>query len=489
VRYVFKHALIQDVAYLSLLASDRQQLHQRLVGLLHEEFPAVAEAEPELMAHHCERGGLIVEAIDYLLGAGLRAAQRSAQFEAMSLLNRGVDLLLEQPSAPELLERELSLRSVLLTVLEAVRGWGDPEVATNAARCEALCRELGDHASLIPALSSLWAHHLVRGDRQPTLDLAERIAHLAETPAQLYMGFATRSYTAYYSGRHVDALALAEEAVKLYEPSILPELSIYGDDSILMPHLMQSWALWMLGDVEASVRQQEAVHAIVETLSSPFALGMELVSEMSQRRDLRLWDPQPLEDVAERLLRLAGEQEFAFLYALAHCGKGWALCLRGDLAGGTEMIQAGLDLYAATGARLMWGYWATYLIEAHLAAGRLAEGLAVVGQALALSETQIDINYDPEILRLEGELRQASGEAEAAEAAFRKSLGIAREQKARAFELRTATSLARLLAEDGRAEEALNLLSAVSRTFPEGFEFGDLIEARELLLERLTSSA
>jgi predicted ATPase len=215
---------------------------------------------------------------------------------------------------------------------------------------------------------------------------------------------------------------------------------------------------------------------------------MELVSEMSQQRDLRLRDPQPLEDVAERLLRLAGEQEFAFLYALAHCGKGWALCLRGDLAGGTEMIRTGLGLYAATGARLMWGYWATYLIEAHLAAGQLAEGLALVGQALALSETQIDVNYDPEILRLEGELRHASGEAEAAEAAFRKSLGIAREQKARALELRTATSLGRLLAEDGRAEEALNLLSAVSRTFPEGFEFGDLIEARELL-ERLSSAA
>ncbi|HYG61192.1 MAG TPA: AAA family ATPase, partial [Thermoanaerobaculia bacterium] len=279
VGYIFKHALIQDVAYMSLLASDRQQLHRRLVGLFHEEFPEVAEAEPELMAHHCERGGLVVESVDYLLGAGVRAAQRSAYLEAMSHLNRALDLLYSLPlaatpaTAAELLERELSVRSMLIVVLEAVKGWGAPEVAANAERCAVLCREVGDHASLIPALSSLWAHHLLRGDRQPTVDLADRIARLAETPAQRYMGYATRAYTAYYSGRYTEALDLSEEAVKLYEPGILSELAIYGDDSILMPHLMKSWALWMLGELENSIFQQEAVHAIVETLSSPFAVG------------------------------------------------------------------------------------------------------------------------------------------------------------------------------------------------------------------------
>ncbi|HYG64051.1 MAG TPA: hypothetical protein VEL74_15860, partial [Thermoanaerobaculia bacterium] len=205
------------------------------------------------------------------------------------------------------------------------------------------------------------------------------------------------------------------------------------------------------------------------------------LSEMSQWRDLRLQDPRLLEDVSERLMQLAGEQEFAFLYALAHCGKGWALCLRGDLEEGTEMIQTGLDLYAATGARLMRGYWATYLIEAHLAAGRIAEGLAVVREALALSETQLDVTFDPELLRLEGELLYASGEAQAAEAVFRKALEITREQKARAFELRTAISLGRLLAVQGRAEEALPLLSAVEQTLYKGLENRDLMEARELL--------
>ena len=480
-RYIFKHALIQDAAYLSLLASDRQQLHRRLAGLLQEEFPAVALAEPELMAHHCERGGLTVEAVDYLLEAGLRATQRSAQLEAMSHLSRALDLLRGLPSAPELLGRELSLRSVLLTVLEAIRGWGDPEVAGNAERCAVLCRELGESGSLIPALSSLWSYHLVRGDRQPTIDLADEIARLAESPAQHYMGSSTRAYAAYYDGRPAEALALSEQAATLYGPDILPELAIYGDDAVLMPHLMKSWALWILGELEGAVREQDAVLAIAESLRSPFALGMALVSEMTLWRDLRVEDPELLEDVAGRLMQLAGEQEFAFLYASAHCGKGWAACQRGDLEGGTALIRTGLDLYAATGARLGMGYWRSYLIEACLAAGRLAEGLAAARGALALAETQLDVFFDAELLRLEGELLRASGEPQAAEASLRKALVIARGQGARTFELRTATSLGSLLAAQGRGGEALPVLAAVYQTFREGFEARDLVEARELL--------
>jgi predicted ATPase len=438
------------------------------------------------MAHHCERGGLTVEAVDYLLEAGLRATQRSAQVEAMRHLSRALDLLGDLPSRPELLGRELSLRSVLTVVLEAVKGWGAPEVAGNAERCVALCRELGEHGGLLQALSSLWAHHLLRADRQPAIDLAAEIARLAETPAEVFMGFATRAYTAYYGGRFIEALALSEQATKLYEPDLLPALSVYGDDAILMPHLMKSWVPWVLGEAEKAVRQQDAALAIAESLGSPFALGLALVSQMTLWRDLRVADPERVFAVAERLLALAGEQEFAFLHASAQCGQGWALCQRGDLASGTALIETGLDRYAATGARLMRGYWSSYRIEAHLAAGHLTEGLAVTREARALSETQLDICFDAEIHRLEGELLRASGDARAAEASFLQALGIAREQGALLFELRTATSLSRLLVGEGRGGEALPALAATYQAFHEGFETPDLREARELL-DRLGS--
>ncbi len=481
VRYVFKHALIQDAAYLSLLASDRQQLHQRLVRRLQEEFPAVAEAEPELMAHHCERGGLTVEAIEYLQGAGVRAMQRSASLEAVSHLSRALDLLLGLPAVPERLGRELTLRSVLGAVLPAIKGWGDPEVGANAECCIALCREIGDRARLIPSLYGLWTYHLLRGDRQPAIDLADEIAHLAATPAEVYMGYYTRAVTAYYRGRLTEALSLSEQATALYEPGMLPELATFGGETCLIPRVYQTWILWYLGEPDQAVRRYDAVLAIVETLRSPFVLGMALLCEMALLHDLRVRDPERVEELAERLMKLAQEQEFAFLDAVAQCGKGWAVCQRGDLAEGTALIQTGLDLLAATGTRLAMGYWTTYLIEACLTAGRLEDGLATTREALVRSEIRLDVYFDAEIHRLEGELLRASGDARAAEASFRKALGIAREQGSRAFELRTATSLGRLLAEQGRVDEALPPLTAIYQTYTEGFATRDLQEARELL--------
>jgi serine/threonine protein kinase/predicted ATPase len=445
-RYIFKHALIQDAAYLSLLASDRQQLHRRLAELLRESFPAVAEAEPELMAHHCERGGLVSEAVGYLQGAGLRALQRSAYAESVSQLSRALDLLLGLPETPERRERELALRSVLVVVLGAIKGWGAAEVAGNAARCVTLCRELGDRGRLIPSLYGLWTYHLLQGDRQPSIDLADEIARLAETPPQVFMGDSTRVITNFYSGRFREALALSERAAALYEPNLLPEfVQAFGAESSLIPHVYQFWVLWILGEPEAAVRKRDSVLAAVEALSSPFLLGFTLLFEMILWHELR--DHERVDQVTKRLIALAREQEFAFLYATAQCGQGWAACQRGDLAGGAAQIQKGLDLHAATGARLPRAYYTSYLIEALLMAGRLDEGLAVARDALAPSETQLDVFYDAEILRLQGELLRASGDAGAAEASLRKALGIARSQGARAFELRAADSLDRLLGE------------------------------------------
>jgi predicted ATPase len=479
VRYIFKHALIQDAAYLSLLASDRQQLHRRLARLLQEELPAVADAEPELMAHHCERGGLTANAIDYLQAAAIRAQQRSASLEMVSHLNQALGLLSGLPPAPERVGQELSLRSLLAPTLGAIKGWGAPEVSANAECCVTLCRKIGDPARLIPALYSLWSHHFLRGDRQPSIDLADEIALLARTPVQVFMGDSARAQVAYLRGQFAEALALAEQAAALYEPGMLPELMAFGAESVIMPHVCQSWSLCKLGELDSAVRRRAPIPALVEALRSPFVLGMALYTEINLLRNLR--DSERIAPVAERLMKLAQEQGFAFLYAAAQCGKGWAVCQRGDLAGGTALIQTGLNLYATTGARLGVGYWNAYLIEAHLVTGRLAEGLALTHETLARSEVQLDAFYDAEILRFQGELLRASGDAGAAEATFLKALEIARGQSARIFELRTATSLGRLLEEQGRVDEARSTLAAIYQAFREGFAARDLVEARDLL--------
>ncbi|MES1245487.1 MAG: protein kinase [Acidobacteriota bacterium] len=479
-RYVFKHALIQDAAYLSLLASDRQQFHRRFAQLLQKEFPAVAAAEPELMAHHCERGGMTAEAIEHLKAAGLRVLQRSAMLEAISHLTRALDLLPGLSAAPGLLEQELSLRSVLAVALAATRGYGAPEIFANAERCVALSRELGDPERLFASLNAIWGYNILRGNRQRSIDLADEIASLARTPVQVFMNYNTGVTTSFYRGHFEEALALSERAAALYEPNRLPEFTqVFGDEASLLPHLYQFWVLWILGKPDAAVRKREAVLATVESLRSPLLTGMALLFEMILWHELRALDRT--EEAAGRLLDLAREQEFALLRSLAHLGQGWAACRRGDLMGGTALLQTGLEMHRATGARLPGGYWGSYLIEAHLAAGRLSEGLAATRAALSQSETQLDVFFDAEILRLEGEFLRASGDAEAAEAAFRKALGIARGQRAPAFELRTATSLGRLLMERSRESEALPLLTAAYQLYSEGFATRDLTEARELL--------
>ncbi len=485
-RYIFKHALIQDAAYLSLLATDRQKLHGRLVRVLQEEFPAMAEGEPELMAHHCERGGLISEAVEYLQGAGVRAMQRSAPVEAVSHLSRALDLLLALPESPERLERELNLRSVLGVVLGAIKGWGAAEVGANAERCTALCRELGDHGRLIPSLSALWHYHLLRGDSQPVIDLADEIARLAKTPVEVFMGCTARAQAAFERGRFAQALALAEQATALSEPNLRPEFAqVFGEESSLRPHIYEFWALCILGRPDAAVRKRDAVLATAETLRSPFLLGLALMFEMQLWYELR--NPERVAGVTARLMGLAHEQEFALLYSFAHVGQGWAACHHGDLAGGTAQIERGLVLHEATGAQLPRRYLMTYLLEAHLAAGRVAEGLALArGISAPRGESRVGGWLDAKVIHLEGELLRASGDAAAAEAAFRKALGIARGQGARTFELRAATSLARLLAEQGRVGEALPTLAAVYQAYTEGFGTRDLQDARELL-DRLSS--
>jgi len=477
-RYIFKHALIQDAAYLSLLASDRQQLHQRLAGLLQEEFPAVAEAEPELMAHHCERGGLPMEAVRYLQQAGTRAMQRSAQLEAMRHLTRALDLLLALPPAPELLRPEFELRAALGPCLTAVKGWGAPEVAANAERSIALTRELGEGGQLVPSLFGLWTFHVLQGNRQPSIDLAAELERLAETPVQIFISYSAQVVTSMYRGRFAEVLALAEQAAALFEPNLLPEFALFGEESTLLSRVCEFWTLWIVGRPEAAVRKRDAMLAIVEALRSPFQLGFGLLFDIVLCHALR--EVEQVDRVAKRLIGLAQEQDFPFLESLARCAQGWVACQRGDLSG-IAQIQAGLDVHLATGSKLPRGYWLTYLIEAQLLAGQIPEGLATVREAQTMSEVQLDVFYDAEILRLEGELLRASGDAGAAESAFLRALEVARERGAHAFELRAATSLGSLLAEQGRAGEALPLLTAVYRSFDNGFATRDLTEARELL--------
>jgi len=481
-RYVFKHALIQDAAYLSLLNSQRQQIHGRIARAL-TDLSRTQEVEPEILAHHFEKAGLVPEATVYLQQAALRALGRSAYSEASSHCRKAIELL-ASPASPPMREQELALRSTLGLALVPVKGYASKEVAENAARIEVLCREVGDTPRLIPSLYGLWGYHRLRGHRKPTLDLAEELGRRAvDGDEHSFIGFAVRGTTAYYAGDLPAARILLEKAVSTYRLDLQPRLAqAYGEDAGVLPHFYYFWCVWLCGRPDEGARKKDESMEIVAALSSsPYVLATGRFFEMTWWHELR--EPEELRQVAEGLIELCREQRYPFFLSLATCAYGWALVHRGEAERGLALMQEGLKNYTAIGTKLARAYWLSYLVEAYLHVGMIEEGMAAVEEALAMTATQIDVFHDAELHRLRGELLLRVPDVEGADAAFRQALEIARRQGALMFELRTATSLARLLRGQGRTPEARTLLADVYGTFQEGFATRDLREARELLDE------
>lgn len=485
-RYVFKHALIQDAAYLLLLGSQRQQIHERIARTLEEQAAAGQEVEPEILAHHFEKAGLIPEALRYLQEAALQATQRSAYTEALSHGRKGLELLADLPPAQPawpVLEQELALRSLMGVSLVPTQGYASAEVAENAARSQELCQQLGDTPRLVPSLYGLWGYHLLHGDRQPSIELSDEIGRLGtDSEEHVLIGFSARGITRFYDGRFPEARAFMEAAMTAWRPGLQAGLAQqFGDEAGLLPRFYHHWCVWFCGEPEEALRCRDEAARLVEGISSPYVLVTGLFFEMLLLRDLR--EPEEAHRVAARLLEISREQRYPFFHALALCGHGWTLVQRGDFEPGIAEIQEGLEIHRALGTRLSRAYWLTYLIEAYLAMGRTEEGLATMDEALDPSRRQLDIYFDAELYRLRGELLSGLPDPGGAEAAFRRALKIARRQGTPILELRAAMGLGRLLRGQDRGGEALPLLSAAYGRFHEGFATRDLREARQLLDE------
>lgn len=481
-RYVFKHALIQDAAYLSLLNSQRQQIHARIARLLAETLEQTQEVEPEILAHHCEMAGLVSEAAAHLQQAALRAMRRSAYSETLRHCSKGIELLAGLPMSPRTREQELELRSTMGLALAPVKGKATKEMGENAARIEVLCRELGDSSRLIPSLYGLWVYHRHLAHRESTLGLAEEIGRLAmDGEEHAFIGLAVQGITAFSNGTFQKAKDLLEKAISIYHLDLHLRLTqAFGEDADMLSHLYYCWCLWLCGQPDEGARKREEATRIFAELSSPFIRVTGGFWEMIWWLELR--EPEEIQRAAKSLMELSHEQRFPFYLSLATSTYGWTLVHGGEPERGLALMKEGLRNYGVT-AKLGQAYWLSYLAEAYLFMGRIAEGLATLEEALAMTATQLDVFHDAELHRLRGELLLRTPEIEGAEAAFRQSLEIARRQGALMYELRTATGLARLLRDQDRAAEARQLLQPVYGRFREGFGTPDLRDARQLLDE------
>ena len=485
--YSFKHALVRDAAYESLLKSKRQQLHARIAQVLEEHFPDMAETEPELLAQHCTEAGLSKRAVDYWYKAGQFAIRRSATAEAVAQLTKGLAALEGLSDGPERRRREVGLQLALGPALIAAKGFAAPQTGRAYARACELCREAGDTSDLFPALYGQSAVHWQRAELAAAHEVARELLRLAEEQgdaAAEVVGHRLVGSFLFQLGRLTESRAHLEAGVALYDP-VRDRSSrfVYAIDSGVVCLLWLAQTLLALGYPEqARVRQSEAL-ASARELAHPNTTVQALFCDWTLHQLLH--DRQEAQEQAEALIALATEQGFPLWLTAGVVVRGWALAVGGRAEDGIAVIRRGLADYRATGAELFSPYFLALLADAHGRAGQAAAGLRLLADALDRVARGGPRWIEPELHRLKGELLLALPEADTteAEACFRRAIAIAREHSARMLELRTATSLARLWRDNGRTGEARELLAPVYDWFTEGFDTPDLKEAGALLNE------
>jgi predicted ATPase/class 3 adenylate cyclase len=486
--YSFKHALVRDAAYETLLKSRRQQLHARIVAALRERFPEAVEAEPELLARHCTEAGLAEPAIQYLVKAGRQALGRSANAEAAGHLGKGLALLESLPAGPERDAAELDLLVTLGPALIATKGLTDPEVEKTYSRARALCKELGNTTQLVPVLVGLASIHLLGAELQQARKVSEECLALAqhhEDPDLLIAAHRMLGATLHFLGEFRPARLQLEQANTLHERlqrPVDPSFYLVSNSSVYCRSILTR-VLWALGYPEQALTISHTALRLAEETCHSHTMAQALSLAAAFHLDRR--DAQRTERLARDAVALAVKHDFPYWRATGYLWWGWALVQRGEPDEGLAQVQESLAYFRARGSAQTIPHALMVLAEVCGQIGRPSAGLDALAEALAVLERTNERRREAEIHRLRGGLLLSlpgrhSGEAEAC---FERALAVAREQGARMWELRASVSLARLWRDQSRRAVAYALLELVYGGFTEGFDTADLKDAKALLDE------
>jgi predicted ATPase len=485
-RYLFKHALIQDAAYQSLLKRTRQQYHQQVANLLEDRFPEVASTQPELVAHHYTEANCPAQAIAYWLRAGVAAASKSANFEAIDQFRRGLALVEALSDPRERAERELDLQMALGPALVATKVRSHSDIGRAYARAWELCRQLGDHSRGFTALRGLQLYHANLLEMEKAQHFAEeglRVAERLDDAARLLGAHGMLASTLFFQGKLEPALAHYRRGFEIFVPNMqFPDWP--GSHPGVICQFWLGEISWMLGYPDRSLEELRAAVRSAETLGHPLTLA-ETLCHAALVHIFR-HEPSAAADYAGRALGICEEQRIAHYHGFALCENGWALSTSGESEKGLAQIAQGLDRY---GLGLTLHILLTLQADAQLAIGKPEAALASVTDGLKAVEKMGGAPLEAELHRLRGEaLLAGAGTVSEAETAMQQAIAVARRQNAKSWELRAATSLARLRRHQGRREEAAALLAPILGWFTEGFDTADLKEAKTLL-DKLTEPA
>jgi class 3 adenylate cyclase/predicted ATPase len=484
--YTFKHALIQDAAYDSLLRKTRQEYHARIARTLAERFPHLSEAEPELLARHYEGAGLIAEAISLWQRAGTHAMARAANLEAIAHLTHAAELLRAQPSSPEALQQELAIQLARGPALMAIKGYAAPDVRESYTRAREICRELGDVPQLYPVLWGLWAYYFVGGNLGQAFDLGEqvyRLAKAAEDPSLLTTASHALGYPTLYRADYARALELAEAALDVFdidrERAIVRELQ-FSSTSALCD--IAGTALWVLGYPDRALKLADRGMALAAELQHPPAIAYAATAFSWGVPHLR-GESAKVRDAAETVLRLSSAEEFSFWPPLTRFFLGWSHIVEGRIEAGISETQSAMRQYRTIGGGILRTTGFAIIADGHRQLGRFDEALAIIGEGLENVAASQERHYEQELYRIRGEIFGALGRIGEAEQEIQHALALTREQKAKSLELRASMSLARLWDNTGKRSAGRDLLAEVYEKFTEGFETRDLKQAKALLDE------
>jgi predicted ATPase len=488
VEYIFKHALTHEVAYNALLVERRKPLHERAGLALESMFAEQLDDHLDELAHHYSRSDNVAKAVEYLERAGQQALQRSAYADAISSVTAAINLLQKLPDSPEGIRREVLLQLALARALAPLKSRGAPEVERAYTRARELCERLGDPPELLPALLGVWAVHLSRGGLRKAYELAEQLLRRAQSarhPAGLMYGQVALGRSSFEMGELLRSREHFELAITFYDferHQPLP-FSYLGIDARVYCLSNAALTLWFLGYPDQALKRSNEAFALAQALSHPFSLGFAGLFVTILRAFRR--EARAAQETAERVIALSIEHGFTEFLSYATTLRGWAIARQGRHEEGIAQTQEGLAALRAAGAELGRPHFLCLLAEACMETGRLYDGLGALTEALAAVDEHGHHASEAEIHGLKGELlmRQDDSNAAEAQSCYERAIEVARHQGAKSLKLRATTSLARLLRNTDRRNEAHALLSEIYTWFTEGFDTADLKDAKALLDE------
>jgi predicted ATPase len=484
--YLFKHALVQDAAYGTLLRSSRQQLHGQIASTLEEEFPEIVEVQPELLARHCTEAGLDEQAIKYWRTAGEKAVRRASNREAIGHFRRA--LALNEKQAPDVGRSltELAILSQLGPALMSVHGWTAPEVGVAFERAEHLARELESSIDLAPPLAGLWLFHTARGQFSRADEITKElfdVAHTLHDSDVLLQAHHCAWPIRWFRGALTDAKAHTDAGMGLYDEvrHARHRFLYLGHDPAVCALSIKSVLQWLLGHPTQGVRSERDAIDLARRLEHVPSLAHALwfVCQAQVARS----DAVAVVNTANELLTLSEEHGLPQTRVVALAYLGWAIGQTEDVSRGIRRLEEGLAMYNRLGVRSNLCLTICLLAETYFMAEQYEKGMEQANLAIATSSEIGDRWCLPRIHMIRARLLQTFRQVDAAEASLQLAVDIAAAQSAKGAQLQAVNSLARLWREQGKPQQARELLAPVYSWFTEGFDTRDLKEAKALLDE------